>query len=47
MDMNTGSQQDSRYYAAKFNGKGCLQVCGGDALTTPWGSSILSPLQRA
>jgi len=47
MDINTGSQQDSRNYAAKFNEKGYLQVWGGDALTTPWGSSILSPLLRA
>jgi hypothetical protein len=47
MDINTGAQQYSRYPAAKFNEKGCLQLWGGDALTTPWGSSILSPIQGA
>jgi hypothetical protein len=26
MDTNTGAQQDSRYRAARFNEKGCLQV---------------------
>ncbi len=31
-DMNTGEQQDSRYPAVRFNEKGCLQACGGDAL---------------
>ncbi len=30
MDINTGSQQDSRYPAARFNEMGCLQVWGGD-----------------
>jgi hypothetical protein len=32
MDINTGAQQDSRYPAARFNEKGCLQVWVGDAL---------------
>jgi hypothetical protein len=32
MDINSGVQQDSRYPAARFNEKGCLQVWGGDAL---------------
>jgi hypothetical protein len=31
--INTGAQQDSRYPGARFNEKGCLQACGGDALT--------------
>ncbi len=30
MDINTGSQQDLRYPAARFNEKGCLQVWGGE-----------------
>jgi hypothetical protein len=32
MDINTGAQHESRYPAARFNEKGCLQVWGGDAL---------------
>ncbi len=32
MDINIGAQQESRYPAARFNEKGCLQVLGGDAL---------------
>jgi hypothetical protein len=28
MDINTGAQQDLRYSAARFNGKGCLEVYG-------------------
>jgi hypothetical protein len=32
MDINTGSQQDLPYRAARFIEKGCLQVWGGDAL---------------
>ncbi len=34
MDINTGAQQDLRYSAARFNEKGCLEVWGGDALTS-------------
>jgi hypothetical protein len=33
MDINnSGAQQDSRFLAARFNEKACLQVWGGDAL---------------
>jgi len=32
MAINIGPQQDSRYPVARFNEKGCLQACGGDAL---------------
>jgi hypothetical protein len=32
IDINTGAEQESRYPAARFNEKGCLQVWGGDAL---------------
>jgi hypothetical protein len=35
MDINIGSQQDLRYTAARFNEKGCLQVWGGDVLSSP------------
>jgi hypothetical protein len=32
MDIETGAQHDLRYHTARFNEKGCLHVCGGDAL---------------
>ncbi len=35
MDTNTGAHQDLLYPAARFNEKGCLQACGGDALVSP------------
>jgi hypothetical protein len=31
--VNTEEQQDLRYPAPRFNEKGCLPVCGGNALT--------------
>jgi hypothetical protein len=34
MDINRGAQQNSRYLAARSNEKGCLQVSGGDALSS-------------
>jgi hypothetical protein len=35
MDINRGgAQQNSRYLAARFHEKGCLQVLGGDALSS-------------
>jgi hypothetical protein len=34
METSTGAQQDSRYPAARLNENGCLQVRGGDALTS-------------
>jgi hypothetical protein len=30
---STSIQERSRIYAARFNEKGCLQACSGDALT--------------
>jgi hypothetical protein len=32
IDINTGMQQDLHYHAARFNEKGCLQACSGDAV---------------
>jgi hypothetical protein len=34
MDISRGAQQNFRYRAARSNEKGCLQVSGGDALSS-------------